>query len=303
MKFDAEWIRQAAAEAAEVIRADGLGGDATLAPLDDLPATGEFSEEQAMELLGSWVASAHRHHQFFAPGFIERFSGGSDDDDEGDDGDSGLPPFVLPTAEVRNGIGIVTIPGLKVPDHESDLARQFSSVLDGLIREMDPHVKGWVLDLASHHTGGNMHPMAAGLVGLLGQGRLCGFVSPDGAISWVTATPTEILVDDEMNAVVPNGVPLPKKRVAALVGPGTTSAGEFLVLALRSRADARLFGTRTSGYMTGVELAQLPCGADLGITSTNAVDADGVPCGDYLTPDEVVEDDALVRALEWVSAV
>ncbi len=36
--------------------------------------------------------------------------------------------------------------------------------------------------------------------------------------------------------------------------------------------------------------------------TTEAVDANGVPCGDHLVPDEIVEGDPPTRAFEWVVA-
>lgn len=295
--FDAEWIRQAAEECAETIRSLGLRGDSTLAAFDDLPAEGSFTEEEAVEVLAAWVATGHKHHQFLGPSFLESVVSGEDDNGRA------LPPLDLPTGGVHDGVGIVTVPGLKHPDSDSVQARRYTETLSGLLYELDPDVEGWVLDFASKHTGGNAHPMTAGLFGLLGEGRLYGFVSATGDVAWVDATDTAILNGGEPAAWVLNARPLPPKPIAVLTGPLTRSAGEFVVLALRSKVGARLFGAPTGGYLTGVQLVPLKCGAGFGVTTTEAVDRDGHPQDDHLVPDEIVPpDEHQARAMSWIKS-
>lgn len=295
--FDAQWIRNAAREAAEVIREQGLGGGAGLRSIDELPATGEFGEEEAMEILGAWVAAANRHHQFFTPGFIEGLMGGGDDDEDAD-----LPPLELPSGEVVDGVGVVRVPGVKIPDAAAPDARRYAHAFDELLRDLDGTVDGWVFDFASCHTGGNVHPMLAGLAAVVGPGPVCGFQAADGTISWVALTASDVTVDDDVSASIPNAATLPDKPIAVVMGQNTTSAGEFAVLGLRSKRGARLFGTDSAGYLTNVELAPLPCGADLGLTTATAVDANGNQCGDHLVADEACDPADLAPAIAWVRA-
>lgn len=293
--FDAVWIRQAAQECAVTIRRMGLCGDATLAALDDLPAGGTFTEDEAVQIVAAWVATGHKHHQFLGPSLLKAVAPGQEDNTDA------LPPLELPTVVVDDGVGVVTIPGLKHADSGSEQAQRYTETLSALFHEVDPDVRGWVLDFASKHTGGNAHPMTAGLFALLGEGRLYGFASASGDVDWVDATEAAILIGGEPAARVVDPKVLQAKPIAVLTGPLTRSAGEFVVLALRGKVGARLFGAPTGGYLTGVELVPLSCGAGLGVTTSEAVDRNGHPQDDHLLPDEELpSDEHQTRAVSWI---
>ena len=298
-KFDAEWIRQSARESAEVIERCGMGGTAGLGSVDELPTEGSFGPEEVMEMLGAWVARANRHHQFFTPDFIAGLLPTEGDGDDDEKQESAPVDLDVPTGSVVDGVGVLVVPGIKLPDSNSAGAKTYAAALDATLRDLSPNVVGWVLDFASHHTGGNVYPMLAGFAGLLGPGRLCGFADADGQ-RFIEATDSHIVIEGEVQAAIPDGSLLPPRPIAVMVGDGTTSAGEFTVLSLRHKARARLFGAPSAGYLSSVELEPLPSGGYLGVTTSAAVDVAGDLVGEQLLPDHACEPADFSTAISWV---
>ncbi|MCJ7726600.1 MAG: S41 family peptidase [Acidimicrobiia bacterium] len=104
------------------------------------------------------------------------------------------------------------------------------------------------------------------------------FVSEDTPVATrlVRAGGTSSYVDggDVVVRPLPSG-PYPA-RIAVLVGPGTSGAGELLALALREVPGAVLVGAPTSGSLSPLLVRTLPNGWTLGLSNQQVIDSDGV---------------------------
>lgn len=172
---------------------------------------------------------------------------------------------------------------------------------------------GWIVDVRTN-SGGNMWTMLAGLGGLIGEGRIGGFVDPgdpgdsfewryEAGRSWYGGQPLAHATD------APVFDPLPP--VAVLTGEDTFSAGEAVAVAFRGRPDSRSFGTATGGGSNGFRTYTLYDGATLILAELAFADREGRLFGEEIPPDEVVEggltreldtDAVMARAAEWLLA-
>lgn len=288
--FDVAWVEGVLAEAEAVVRATGLNSEALDGPREELPQGGRLTEADARRFLNAAVRRAHPHNRVFLP---------SDFDSVNDE--ATRTPDDMPSARLDpSGVGIIRIPGLSALDGTGVAGSAYSTTLDACIRSLDSTAVGWVFDLADND-GGNMHPMVAGLVRLLGLGRLCGFRDRDSNVTWVEANAQSIHIGGNVMASVPNPEPVRTRPTALLVGPITASSGEWTALALASRCHAHLFGQPTAGYLTGVEIKPLPSGAAVAVTGVAAVDHTGRSVPDALTPDTTCDPKDSSAAVEWVT--
>lgn len=287
--FDVAWVEGVLAEAEAVVRATGINSKALDGPREELPQGGRLTDAEARRFLTAAVRRAHPHNRVFLP---------SDFDSINDE--ATRTPDDLPSCRLDpSGVGIIRIPGLSALDGTGVAGSAYSSTLDACVRSLDSAAVGWVFDLVDND-GGNMHPMVAGLVGVLGLGRLCGFRDRDNNVTWVEANAQEIHISGNVMAAVPNPQPVGSRPTAVLVSPITASSGEWTALALASRCHAHLFGQPTAGYLTGVEIKPLPSGAAVAVTGVDAVDHTGRSVPDALTPDVTCDPSDVSEAVKWV---
>jgi C-terminal processing protease CtpA/Prc len=288
--FDVAWLERVLAEAVAVVRETGLNSEALVDPREELPGPGPFTESEARRFLNAAIRRAHHHNRVFLPKDFESINE-----------DATRPPNDLPTGRLDpSGVAVIRVPGLSAVDGTGVAGTAYSTALDSAVRALDASAVGWVFDLADND-GGNMHPMVAGLVGVLGTGRLCGFRDREGTVTWVEASDTDVRIGSNVLAAVPNAQPVRARPTAVVVGPVTASSGEWTALALASRCSGRLFGQPTGGYLTGVEIKPLPSGAAVGVTGVDAVDHTGRHVADALVPHVECDPTDLSEAIRWVA--
>jgi carboxyl-terminal processing protease len=188
-------------------------------------------------------------------------------------------------------IGYVWIPTVEA-DHVSG-NRFYADAVHDLIEQIDAdNVRSWIVDLRDDH-GGNCWPMLAGLSPILGNG-MCGmFIQSSGNhITWNIQDGSSLYDSEVVRSVsrTPYTLKNPQPRVAVLVGPGTGSAGEVVVLAFRGRENTRFFGANTSGYSTANEAKFFEDGACLIVTAAALADRNGCIAVGPIVPDEIVPD-------------
>lgn len=211
-------------------------------------------------------------------------------------------PESLPTGHLDpSGAAIVRLPGLWAFGASGTAGRPYSEALDAIIRELARETDRWLIDLTGND-GGNMHPMVAGLAGLLGQGRMCGFRFRSGRIGWVRCEGGEIRIGRAATATVPNPTSVRWARLALLVGVSTASSGEFTALSLIGRNRARVFGQPTAGLLTANDPQVLPSGWVLAATVATAVDCRRRDWPNLITPDIPCASEVNPAVLSWLAA-
>jgi carboxyl-terminal processing protease len=217
-------------------------------------------------------------------------------------------PATLPTGRrLAAGIGLLAVPGFAGGAHADQV--KFAKSLQTVIRQMDAErTCGWVIDLRDNR-GGNLWPMLVGLGPLLGDGDLAASIYPDGRRVGVWYRDGQGGFGDyvQLRVAEPHRVAGPAP-VALLVGSGTASSAEVLVVAFLGREATRSFGAPTRGVSAGNRIFPLADGASLVLTVAGTSDRFGRVHAGPIEPDERVSpeeegvDATLEAAFAWLGA-
>lgn len=196
--------------------------------------------------------------------------------------------------------------------------QQFADKLHGLVVDLqEQRPAGWIIDLRGNG-GGNMWPMLAGIGGIVGEGDLGTYVSPDGEhTAWFykagkagdRSPKGEVEIASEIkDSAVVSAEPV---WVAVLFDRGTASSGEAVAISFAGRSRERSFGEHTAGFSTSNGMHQFPDGAALFLCEAVEADRTGKLYPDGLEPDEKLpapetrpseENDAVLIAAErWLA--
>jgi carboxyl-terminal processing protease len=192
---------------------------------------------------------------------------------------------------------------------EEDFNTKAQSLNDSLCSLMSRNVKGVILDLRLNG-GGAMHPMILGVHNLLQPGVVGAFYA-GGKQTWVLSDNSFSVDGVIISKISPlcsiDGRSMP---VILLIGPGTGSSGEFLIIPFKTRPNTKLLGTTTSGYVTTV--TGIPVGetAFMNLSVSYGGDRNGKVYRKAFTPDILLdsldkfndlEHDAKVQAaINWI---
>jgi carboxyl-terminal processing protease len=217
-------------------------------------------------------------------------------------------PATLPSGQrLAAGIGLLAVPGFAGGAHADQV--EYATSLQTVIQRIDTQgVCGWIIDLRDNR-GGNLWPMLVGLGPLLGSGDLAASIYPDGRRVGVWYREGQGGFGDyvQLRVAEPYRVAGPAP-VALLVGSGTASSAEVLVVAFRGREATRSFGAPTRGVSAGNRIFPLTDGASLVLTVAGTSDRFGRVHSGPIEPDELVSRDeegadaALEAALAWLGA-
>lgn len=212
------------------------------------------------------------------------------------------PPLHLPEARLlANRIGAVRLFGFAGSAEQGKLYAETGRTKVAQLK--DAGVCRFILDLRQD-TGGNMYPMLTAVGGLLGDGILGTFEDAHGNRShWLLKNGEATAAADDPGKPVAAGDPaaLP---VAVLIGPMTTSSGEYTAMSFEGRANTRFFGSRTGGFVTANHLVPLSDGASIVMTVAWGMDRTGKKYVDRIVPDEETGagPSAENAAVKWLSA-
>jgi len=172
---------------------------------------------------------------------------------------------------IENTIGYLNVPGVS---GTAPASASFSESLSELIDQMTDHARsGWIVDLRDN-PGGDMYPALWGLLPIMNQGNLLSIHPPTGEATYLS--------QDRPGMLSLHGVPLSSPMptsaensarravllpIAVLVNSNTASAGEAIMLALRSSSASFAFGLPTAGAMTGPSGLSLVDGAELTVST------------------------------------
>jgi carboxyl-terminal processing protease len=212
----------------------------------------------------------------------------------------------FPDGELRDQVAVLRVPALS---GHGQPARRYTATSHAVVRRLAAAgPRGWVLDLRDNG-GGNMWPMLAGIGALLAPGVLGYFVEPDGSRQeWshrrhFSLVPRHLLsLDGRPVARLPGPRRDRRQPVAVLTSARTASAGEAVLVAVRSQPAVRTFGEPTAGLTTANQTFTLGDGARLVLTVAFYADAAGRLLDGPIVPDQAA-DDALAAALAWIGSL
>jgi C-terminal processing protease CtpA/Prc len=212
------------------------------------------------------------------------------------------PPLLLPEgAELEEGIGVIRLYGFS---GSTEQGKQYAEFGQGKLKGLQARgICKFVVDLRPN-VGGNMYPMIDAVSGLLDEGVLGTFENAAGQVTpWVLRDGKTTIVMAGAAAPEPSTQVRGSVPVAVLIGPSTSSAGEYTAMSFRGRANTRFFGAPTSGYITANQPVPLSDGAVIIMTTAWGSDRTGRKYVDRMEPDEVTGagGPALDAAIDWLS--
>ncbi len=211
-----------------------------------------------------------------------------------------------PNGDIIDGIAYVEIPGFRTGDPEQ--MTMYADHLMSVLHELDlQNPVGWIIDLRGN-TGGNFFAMMAGLSPIFGNKEYVKMTYRDGSIKSVLFNKRDLIYDEKKVAKTSSkSVPLSsaKGKIAVLLGPNTSSAGEMVAIAFKSLSTSRFFGQPTMGVASNTEEFSLSDGSVLYLATSYCTDVQGIVYVKGLTPDEHVEeslefDHTLLMAKSWI---
>lgn len=201
--------------------------------------------------------------------------------------------------------GYVKIKGIGTDINEQ--AVHIRSNLEELAKE---GAKNWILDLR-YNTGGNLHPMMAGIGPLLCNGVVGGEANAKGEIigKWT-------MTDGNFYLREYNEIPLPVSEgvrcnadVAVLISRYTVSSGEAVATTFKGRPNSKFFGEFTGGLTTVTNWEPINEELTMSIAVSYYADRNNNVFKQNLHPDENIEfsselalnmDPAIIAAQNWL---
>ncbi|TDE15394.1 S41 family peptidase [Dyadobacter psychrotolerans] len=171
----------------------------------------------------------------------------------------------------------------------------------------------WIIDFRLNN-GGNFRPMLAGMGNLIGDGTCMYFASDDSQKNQEWALKNGSLyvngvLETERSKIcdVQNYHP----KIAVLVGKGSSSAAEDVIVALKGRKDTRFFGEATRGQVTINSTITIDENTHFSFITSNLKDRNGVVYTKAIKPDETIaaddnfgdlkNDPKVVAAIRWLN--
>ena len=214
----------------------------------------------------------------------------------------------IKTALLNYNIGYLRVPSMP-GDSKATFSKKAQALNDSLCLLLTKNIQGLILDLRLDG-GGAVHSMILGLEQLLGQGKMGSFQSKTKE-NWIIKD-NKLLIDTAvMASIMPKSVTDASKiPVVLLVGSGTGSSGEFLVMAFKGRKKTILMGTQTAGYVTINNGFAIKNVAFMNLSIGYGTDRNDVLYTKFLTPDILLthvdrfnnlnDDEKVIAAMMWL---
>lgn len=217
----------------------------------------------------------------------------------------------IKTAIIDNNIGYLRIPSI-IGDGRADYDREAQKLNDSLCVLLAKNIKGIVLDLRING-GGAMFPMILGLKQLLGDGKLGEFRVKLKKEDWALVNNAFKLDTNTMASINPKyNIKAETIPCVLLIGPGTGSSGEFLIMAFKGRKNTVLLGTNTVGAVTVLNGFQVTKSAFINLAVGYGRDRNGIDYTKPLTPDIILnktdhfndlkKDEKVRAAVQWINS-
>lgn len=217
------------------------------------------------------------------------------------------------TKILDNKYGYVFIPGMLLDVPQDSINRKTQQMYDAIAKiAKNKNVEGWIIDLRMN-IGGNAIPMLASLHYFLGNQPIYTVRGPDDTIIELNRLKDAGYYDEgELLAkAVPSINPNTTIPVVLVTGLLTSSAGELIPVSFRKRENVLVVGEPTYGRLTGNEMAKLPFGVKITLTTGYLSDRTGkytpnikpeihINKGDNYT--DLLKDKNVIEAIKFIES-
>jgi C-terminal processing protease CtpA/Prc len=105
----------------------------------------------------------------------------------------------------------------------------------------------------------------------------------------------------KLDSLISNRKRVGKNQLAILVGENTASASEFLAYTLRKNNNAKLFGSKTTGLLTDINVYSFSSGASFGFSTTTMCDSLGNPIEGIYPDFKCKQNETIKLATKWLT--
>lgn len=205
---------------------------------------------------------------------------------------------------IKDHIGYINIPDYSSANRTSQV--DYATMVQNEIKAIDDvNIKGWIVDLRDN-TGGNMHPMLAALGPLLSDRTLGYFIGKNGReVDLWYYKDGEVGHKKRSILQLKNHYSLKHKtaKIALLIGPKTSSSGEFVAVSFFGDENVKSFGQPSKGMTTGILAYQLSHASTLFLAVTQCADKNKNNHRGKLKPDVLtneIDKFSLDSAIKWI---
>jgi len=209
-------------------------------------------------------------------------------------------PTVI-TKIIDTKIAYIKLPGFVAND---SLSKQYSLIIRKSLLELDKteNLSGWIIDLRKN-TGGKLSNESLGISPLFENpliGISCNNKNDFRKITCKTnyfdfgkIRMDSIIYDSQLKNT--------NRKIAVLVSQKTVSAGEFLALAFKFQNNSKVFGEKTKGKTSHLQLFTFKSDAKLLLAIENYCDKNRNVVSGGIEPDiECAPEESLNKAIEWI---
>lgn len=149
---------------------------------------------------------------------------------------------------LKGKIGYLKIVGI---GPHVNIEKESKKIRESIIYLTKKKVDKWIIDLR-YNTGGNMHPMMAGIAPLIGNGIIGGLVNlrKEKIFDWEIKGNNFIYGGYQAVNLEDNPKFEKDPKIAVLTSRWTVSSGEVVATAFKGRPNTKFFGESTGGYTT-----------------------------------------------------
>ena len=180
---------------------------------------------------------------------------------------------------------------------------------DSLCSLLSKNIKGLIIDLRLNG-GGAMYPMILGVQQLLQHGQIGSFQSRKNEKWYLSKTDFKFDTTTLASITPKCDIKGQNMPVVMLISPPTGSSAEFFIIAFKGRTKTVLLGSKTAGYITGVEGYPINDAAYILLSTSYGVDRYGNIYKKAIEPDipftsidsfnDIPNDVKVKEAVKWL---
>ena len=193
---------------------------------------------------------------------------------------------------------------LRIPMTPQEITKERAQALqDSLCQLLRVKPKGLIFDLRLNY-GGTMWPMILGVNKVLKKGVVGGFIDSKNEVkNWIVDDESIYEDKTKITSISSNCSPNLEIPLVVIIGPGTASAAEDLIVALKTRPNTTFIGEPTTGAVSVVNGFKIDNDSWINLSIAHLIDKNKTLYKDKIHPDILVKGGDNLSNLEKDSKV
>lgn len=212
--------------------------------------------------------------------------------------------------ELEGGIGYMRIASIPAGADIQQEAALIRTAIDSLSKRESQR---WIIDLR-YLTGGELHPVLAGVAPLLGEGQVGSVVDNRSRIKKLYEIHNGNFYDDKKRiGKFTNIIHASEPRIAVLVSRHTAGTGQVVAITFKGRKNTKFFGEPTAGGLAITKQIHVTSNLIMHLSEGLYQDRIGRPYPINIEPDMTIEfesadpqtpveaDEGIMEAVQWLN--